>query len=112
MINGFDRIVALQLGISDSEGKLPLYCNDSGNRGGDSFASFASNRRRSIVVPVKTLDAIFVEYGIEKINVMKIDIEGLEFKALSRFLSIAPEQVWPSYICVEVTHSPEAKSLL
>lgn len=112
-MNGWiDRITALQLGVSDSVGELPLYCNDSGNRGGDSFTSFASHRARRVIVPVKPLDVIFSENGVDKVNVLKIDIEGLESAVLSRFFSNAGEDVWPVYICAEVIHDPKVTSLL
>ncbi len=111
-INAFRNIMPLHIGVSDNVGELPLYCNDTGNRGGDSFADYANNRSRCVMVAVKPLADIFVSAGIEKVDVMKMDIEGLEEKVLTRFFAEAPRGLWPRFICAEVSHVPEVVSLL
>lgn len=111
-INAFRNILPLHIGVSDSVGELPLYCNDTGNRGGDSFSAHASDRARSLMVPVKPLNAILTDAGLEWVDVMKLDIEGLEERVLIRFFSEASRKLWPRFICAEITHVPEVATLL
>lgn len=110
--NAFRNIRAVNVGVSDEVGSLPLYCNDTGNRGGDSFARSMAGRVRSIMVSVKPLEAILRDAGLESVDVIKMDIEGLEEKVLSRFFLDAPRTMWPQFICVEVLHAPQAGALL
>jgi FkbM family methyltransferase len=111
-INKFHNITPLHVGVSDSFGELPLYCNDNGNRGGDSFALGKTEGNRSVMVPVKPLIAILADAGLTRIDVMKIDIEGFEERVLPIFFSEAPHSLWPRFICAEVVHLPQLTTLL
>jgi FkbM family methyltransferase len=111
-INKFSGITPVHVGVSDGHGELALYCNDTGNRGGDSFASGTAIRNRSIMVPVKPLAAILADAGLQGIDVMKMDIEGFEEKVLTRFFSDTPRSSWPRYICAEIRHVPQVTVLL
>jgi FkbM family methyltransferase len=111
-INKFLNIHAINIGVSDKFGEFPLYCNDTGNRGGDSFASVASDRNRNIMVATKPLTSIFEEADIKKIDIMKMDIEGFEEIVLSSFFSEAPKTLWPRFICAEIIHVPQVMNLL
>lgn len=110
-INEFENVHPVNVGASDAEGEMPLYCNTTGNRGGDSFA-FSSNERPSVVVPVKSLLGILKNFALERIDVMKMDIEGFEEKVLAGFFLEAPVALWPKFICVEISHVPQAILLL
>jgi FkbM family methyltransferase len=111
-INAFRNIMPLHVGVSDNVGELPLYCNDTGNRGGDSFADYADNRNRCVMVAVKPLADILASAGIERVDVMKMDIEGFEERVLTRFFAEAPRGLWPRFICAEVSHVPKVVFLL
>lgn len=105
-VNAFQNVMPIQLGVSDEVGEFPLWCNDTGNRGADSFLDYSANRTRCISVAVKPLLDILVSAGVLRIDVMKIDIEGLELRVLTRFFAEAPRELWPSFICAEVSHVP------
>lgn len=111
-INDFRNITPVHVGVSDEFGKLPLYCNDTGNRGGDSFVFGVAGRNRSTVVPVKPLAAILADAGLVSVDVMKMDIEGFEERVLTRFFLEAPRSLWPRFICAEILHVPQVAALL
>jgi FkbM family methyltransferase len=111
-INAFRNITSFNVGVSDNVGELPLYCNVTGNRGGDSFALYAAHRSRSVMVPVKPLAAILSDAGLETVDVMKMDIEGFEERVLTRFFAEAPRSLWPRFVCVEISHVPQVVVLL
>lgn len=74
--------------------------------------TFQVLRENCIMVPVRPLASILVDADMRNIDVMKIDIEGFEGKVLTRFFSEAPRNLWPRYICAEITHVPLLASLL
>lgn len=111
-VNDFQNITPVHIGVSNEFGVLPLYCNDTGNRGGDSFDNAASGRNRHVKVRVNPLTSILADVGIDRVDLLKIDIEGLEELVLSNFFSEAPDRLWPRYICAEISHVPEVVVLL
>ncbi len=65
-------------GLADAPGGFTL----SFNRGNLGSASAFGNAPERIEVKVATLDAVLAANGIDRVDVMKIDIEGGEFAAL------------------------------
>ena len=46
---------------------------------------------------------------IEKIDIMKLDIEGYEQQVLEKFFAESAVDLWPKYICTEVSHTPKVR---
>ncbi len=66
-------------GLSDAAGELPLYMpSETASEHNATMGPHANDRR--ISVPVKTLDDCMAEWGIERIDLMKVDVEGHEPK--------------------------------
>jgi FkbM family methyltransferase len=59
------------------------------------------NRVEPITVEVEPLLSILSRRGIEKIDALKIDIEGYEDRALMPFFEAAPENLWPRRVLME-----------
>jgi len=111
-VNNFTNIETLNVGVSEDFGELPLYCNDTGNRGGDSFVLGAGHRKRTVIVTVKPLYAIIADCDIKSIDLLKMDIEGFEEKVINRLFLEVPHNLWPRLICVEISHVPSVMELL
>jgi FkbM family methyltransferase len=99
------RIDALQIGISSSEDARELRI-DSGNLGGGSIAAgparfSAHGPGGTLSVNCKRLTRVLDECGIERIDVLKIDIEGAEDVALCPFLAEATDERLPRRLIVE-----------
>lgn len=77
--NGLSQVRAFQGGLSSAEGELPLYLppESRGEHNATMVAAAEASSRR-ISVPVKTLDASLDEWGVERIDLLKIDVEGHE----------------------------------
>jgi len=73
--NGW-KAKAYNVGLSDQDGKLPLYIDESGNLGGTSFIN--SQTGRSIEVAVTTGDAFVQKNVSEHVDYIKIDVESYE----------------------------------
>jgi FkbM family methyltransferase len=90
------------LAVGDAEGEVDFVV-DSANLG---FTSINLERRgrgeRHIVrLPVRRLIDLVREAGFERIDAMKVDIEGAEDIALLPFFEEAPQALWPKLLIVE-----------
>ncbi len=84
--------------VSDTEGKALLAQNTTGNRGGNSLLVGGDV---AIEVPCKTLASILAERGIARVDGMKLDIEGMEFRVLRRYFEEVPRERRPRIIVYE-----------
>jgi hypothetical protein len=56
---------------------------------------------RSLEVPVKALLDLLVADGFDRVDAMKVDIEGFEDRVLPPFFSTAPRTLWPRLLILE-----------
>ena len=94
-----DNIIVQQAAVADKQGKMEFAIQSEPSisslvPGADQLARAPV---QTIAVPVQTLDAYCVEYGLEQVDFIKIDIEGAELLAfkgakslLSQAAGIAP----------------------
>jgi FkbM family methyltransferase len=55
----------------------------------------------SFEVPVKTLHDMLVAEGFDRVDAMKVDIEGFEDRVLPPFFDTAPQSLWPRLLILE-----------
>ncbi|MDZ7747938.1 MAG: FkbM family methyltransferase [Halofilum sp. (in: g-proteobacteria)] len=84
------------VGISDVAGHIELHLDES-NLGGSSIVAHAAGGR-TIEIECRELETVLREHGIAQIDVLKIDIEGAEDRALVPFLERAPAMQLPRHI--------------
>jgi FkbM family methyltransferase len=99
------RIDVLALGVSDRNESRELRI-DSGNLGGGSIAGGAARfsergSEGTLTIACKPLSDILDECGIDRPDVLKIDIEGAEDLALVPFLAQVAEERLPRRLIVE-----------
>lgn len=99
LLNESANVAIVETGVSDEEETLQLTLDTKGNAGAHSFIakrSQDSQTRQIHCVPLLSLIA-----SNRPVRFLKIDIEGFEYRVLSRFLRDAPKSVWPAYIMLE-----------
>ncbi|MEM6412758.1 MAG: FkbM family methyltransferase [Pseudomonadota bacterium] len=64
---------------------------------------------QEMTVDVRTLMELVDSADVDHIDVLKIDIEGFEDRALIPFLDVAPENLWPRSILIEHCHQARWK---
>jgi len=83
-----------EYGISDYDGMLEVYDYGGGISRRSSWMGYESNE----VYPVKCISTILKEKEIEHIDLLKLDIEGEEYKVIPYLLK---KEILPTQICVE-----------
>jgi FkbM family methyltransferase len=95
-VNAFDiEVLPVALGESASRGTL---MGGEVNRGERHLAIDAGDGDIEIVTLSKAAELV----GVERVNCLKLDIEGHDHAALRGFFADAPRSLWPLMIIVEV----------
>lgn len=81
-INYLNNVIVERCGLSDHEGILPIYEIESSHEGLSTLYPGALQRSRVTDVPVRRLDDLFPAYNLDRLDFIKIDIEGGELPAL------------------------------
>ena len=99
-----DRISAYACAIGEEAGELPLYRQDAGDTGQNSLVSDTGKGAtdNAVMVPVRTLLDVIEEEGHDRIDLLKIDVEGAEDQALVPFFNQAPRSLWPRDVLLEI----------
>ena len=96
--SGFFNVKAVGCAALDIDGEATLFVN-AGNEGESSVRFVNADARvETVRVPAKTLITLAREEGFERIDAIKIDVEGAEALALEPFFAGAPRALWPESI--------------
>jgi FkbM family methyltransferase len=99
--NGFANVKAVSCALADRDGEIALFVN-SANRGETSVRLISAEPRETqLRVPAKSLLSLLVEEGYDRIDAIKLDIEGAEDLVLDPFFRDAPRGLWPGLIIME-----------
>jgi FkbM family methyltransferase len=99
--NGFANVKAVSCALADRDGEITLFVN-AGNRGETSVRVVSADARAAqLRVPAKTLLSVLAEEGYERLDAIKLDIEGAEDLVLDPFFRDAPRALWPLLIIME-----------
>ncbi|WP_186416757.1 FkbM family methyltransferase [Bosea sp. CS1GBMeth4] len=98
--NPFGTVKAVACALADKPGELTLFL-DPANKGESSVRILRSSSATSVRVPATTLLALVQSEGYERLDAVKLDVEGAEDLILEPFLRDAPEALWPGFIIVE-----------
>ena len=103
-LNSFhDRITTVRCGVSDRREALPMHRNVTGNCGGHNFVG---RGEQGPLVHCKPLEEVLEAVGVQRVRMMKLDIEGFERKVLSQYFNHLPVDAMPDYLLVEIEDSP------
>jgi FkbM family methyltransferase len=109
--NDFPSVKALNCAVADREGEITLFVA-SRNRGETSMSILnAESGGAQIRVPAKTLAAIVQEEGFQRIDAIKLDVEGAEDVVLEPFLRDMPAGLWPRLLLMEYSHERPTSDL-
>lgn len=102
LINNFDTDIQIApVGVGNG-GESQFFAE--GDLGCASLLPTESRKSNAITIQTRPLLSILEEHKIARISGMKIDIEGMEDRALIPFFEAAPQDLWPARLVVEHAH--------
>ena len=102
-VNPAVKIDVLPIALSDREGEVALVLDDSDSGGTHIDKDGGQGTPGHVTVPSRPLLAVLREAGIERVDALKIDVEGAEDIVLVPFLRDAPQSLLPLLLLIEDT---------
>jgi FkbM family methyltransferase len=90
-----DLITVAPVAVGEAEGALRFAIDER-----DGALSHASETGAH-TVPMRPLLALAEDAGLTRIDLLKLDVEGMEERVLGAFFADAPERLWPAAMIVE-----------
>jgi Methyltransferase FkbM domain len=72
-----------------------------GDNLGASHIVLGAASNKAIKVPSMRLQRILEDADVQRVDALKIDVEGFEDRVLIRFFSEAPPSLWPKAVVIE-----------
>ncbi len=109
--NGWDHVRVLSCAVGAEEGRALLHISGA-NRGESTLLDRgAPGETDAVEVPVRALKRLLEEEGLTRLDILKIDIEGLEPPVLRAFFGGIPGPLRPRWIFCERKDTPEHREL-
>ena len=97
--SGFTQLVLVAAAAGPADGEL-LIETDGDNLGASHIVS-GKTSGNAIRVPSLRLRRILGDAGIDRVDALKIDVEGFEDRVLTGFFNEAPPSLWPRAVVIE-----------
>ena len=86
-LNNFKNITLNNIGLGDKAGKFTMIINTPSNRGENRISATSINNNKE-TIEVITLDKYVSEKKLNKVNLIKIDVEGFELNVLKGAINV------------------------
>lgn len=111
-LNGFtERVKIIPFGVSDAAGHFTLYLDEK-NLGGSSIVKTHDKKSSAIDVKCYPLADILNDCQIDKLDILKIDIEGAEAKVLRPFFDTVDASLYPGHMIIENSQDVRESGLI
>jgi FkbM family methyltransferase len=103
-LNGLAGVIVCPYAVAEKEATMDLMMNAAANRGGNSLVFSQAEHQGfewRIPVPTKTLWQALMENGVERVDILKADVEGYEFPIFQKYFAEAPRSGWPRAVVLE-----------
>lgn len=99
--NPFGSIKALECAVADQDGEITMFLDPANS--GESSVRFVHVRDQgpSVRVASKTLATVLREERLDRIDALKVDVEGAEDLVLEPFFRTVPGRLWPTLLIVD-----------
>ena len=104
-LNNFTNIHLFECAIGDEPGLEPMFFPQNSNlgQGRVGIAYKGKNAHEGLIVQIRPLIDCLKEADIEQIDLMKVDVEGLEDRVIAPLLE-GPEELLPKALYFEDAH--------
>lgn len=101
--NGVTRVEVEPYALGAEKAVMRLHTAVDLNEGGNTLHPRAAANPHGVEVDVVPLLERMTALGVERIDILKIDVEGYEDRVLAPFFAEAPQSLWPRVMLLEVT---------
>jgi FkbM family methyltransferase len=102
-LNSLSSILVREVATGDSRG-LAARETSATDHGSAAFTAVAAEQDGTGAVEMMPLLDIVQQAGLDRIDALKVDIEGMEDRALAPFFASAPQRLWPRAVALEISH--------
>ncbi|MEM9106663.1 MAG: FkbM family methyltransferase [Pseudomonadota bacterium] len=99
--NGYSSIEPINEGVGSESGQLHLHTSGGTNIGTASILEEAIDSKHQVEIKVAPLCDALASRHIERVDLLKIDIEGFEDRALMPLMAEENRPLWPAAILIE-----------
>ncbi len=96
--NGFEQVRAFDCGVSDRAEVRKLGHTGAANTGAASFLAEGGGEEEVECLPLLT---ILERAAVQRLDGLKLDIEGFEHRVLERFFADVPVSLYPDFVLLE-----------
>lgn len=101
--NGLEsRVRALPIALGAETGTTTMIVSDR-DMGGSHIAHDGGEQGTAITVQMAPLRSVLVEERIDRVDALKIDVEGMEDAVLFPFFETSDKRMWPRIVIIEHT---------
>jgi FkbM family methyltransferase len=97
--SGYGQIILVAAAAGPSDGELMIE-TDGDNLGASHIVS-GESAGNAIAVPSLRLQRILDDAAVDRVDALKIDVEGFEDRVLTGFFQQAPPSLWPGAVVIE-----------
>lgn len=97
--SGYSQVTLVAAAAGPSDGELMIE-TDGDNLGASHIVS-GNPAGNAIKVPSLRLQRILADAGVDRVDALKIDVEGFEDRVLTGFFEQAPPSLWPRAVVIE-----------
>jgi FkbM family methyltransferase len=97
--SGYGQIILVAAAAGPSDGELMIE-TDGDNLGASHIVS-GESASNAIAVPSLRLQRILDDAAVDRVDALKIDVEGFEDRVLTGFFQQAPPSLWPGAVVIE-----------
>jgi FkbM family methyltransferase len=97
--SGLAQAILIAAAAGPADGELMIE-TDGDNLGASHIVS-GEHTRHALRVPSLRLLRVLEEAGAERVDALKIDVEGFEDRVLTGFFAEAPQRLWPRAVVIE-----------
>jgi len=101
-LNDAGNVTVLPFAVGPRAETMEIFPVRAHNAGANTLVPQREPTGEGIAISVRPLTDLLAETGVDRIDVMKIDVEGFEVNALMPFFETAPQSLWPRYLMMEV----------
>lgn len=98
--NPLGTVKAVDCAVADKAGEVTLFVDEK-NHGESSVKFVGAANGPSVRVAAKTLMELLADEGFDRVDAIKLDVEGAEDLILEPFLRMAPDSLLPKLFLIE-----------